>query len=126
MNLKELRQLISDGESSRMEFKHSTGQRSDAANAFCHRDYAAHGGAVSVAMYDDRLEITNPGELHKVSRSLLEENAVAYTILGGPQSRLQKMRLSGIQAEKRIEKNLNDQTRNKRGFQRDSGATRNS
>jgi ATP-dependent DNA helicase RecG len=34
------------------------------ANAFCHRDYAEHGGAVSIAMYDDRLEIINPGELH--------------------------------------------------------------
>jgi predicted HTH transcriptional regulator len=64
MNLKELRQLISDGESSRMEFKRSTGQRSDAANSFCHRDYAAHGGAVSVAMYDGRLEIISPGKFH--------------------------------------------------------------
>jgi ATP-dependent DNA helicase RecG len=51
MNLKELRQLISDGESSRMEFKRSTGQRSDVVKAVC-------------AMYDDRLEITNPRELH--------------------------------------------------------------
>jgi ATP-dependent DNA helicase RecG len=33
------------------------------ANAFCHRDYTAGGGAVSVAMYDDRLEIANPGPL---------------------------------------------------------------
>jgi ATP-dependent DNA helicase RecG len=34
------------------------------ANALCHRDYTQAGGAVSVAMYDDRLEIVNPGELH--------------------------------------------------------------
>lgn len=34
------------------------------ANALCHREYAASGGAVSVAMYDDRLEIANPGMLH--------------------------------------------------------------
>jgi len=33
------------------------------ANAFCHRDYTAGGGAVSIAMYDDRLEIVNPGPL---------------------------------------------------------------
>ena len=34
------------------------------ANAFCHRDYSVHGGAVAVAMYDTFLEIINPGELH--------------------------------------------------------------
>ena len=33
-------------------------------NAFCHRDYTIPGGAVAVAMYDDHLEITNPGVLH--------------------------------------------------------------
>ena len=33
------------------------------ANALCHRDYTQPGGAVAVAMYDDRLEITNPGRL---------------------------------------------------------------
>jgi ATP-dependent DNA helicase RecG len=33
------------------------------ANAFCHRDYASAGGAVSLAIYDDRLEISNPGRL---------------------------------------------------------------
>jgi ATP-dependent DNA helicase RecG len=32
-------------------------------NAFCHRDYAQAGGAVSVAIYDDRLEIWSSGEL---------------------------------------------------------------
>ena len=34
------------------------------ANAMCHRDYTIAGGAVSVAMYDDRLEIGNPGTFH--------------------------------------------------------------
>ncbi len=34
------------------------------ANAICHRDYAIPGGAVAVAMYDDHLEITNPGRFH--------------------------------------------------------------
>ena len=32
-------------------------------NAFCHRDYAQVGGAVSVAIYDDRLEIWSSGGL---------------------------------------------------------------
>ena len=34
------------------------------ANAFCHRDYSIGGGAVSVAVYDNRLEITSSGTLH--------------------------------------------------------------
>jgi ATP-dependent DNA helicase RecG len=34
------------------------------ANAFVHRDYAAGGGAVGVALYDDRLEIISAGALH--------------------------------------------------------------
>jgi ATP-dependent DNA helicase RecG len=34
------------------------------ANAFVHRDYSNASGAVSVALYDDRLEIVSPGELH--------------------------------------------------------------
>ena len=33
------------------------------ANAICHRDYSFGGGAVDIAMYDDRLEITSPGTL---------------------------------------------------------------
>lgn len=33
------------------------------ANAFCHRDYAVQGGAVSLSIFDDRLEISNPGKL---------------------------------------------------------------
>ncbi|MBW2610080.1 MAG: putative DNA binding domain-containing protein [Deltaproteobacteria bacterium] len=34
------------------------------ANAICHRDYTEPGGAVALAMHDDRLEIINPGEFH--------------------------------------------------------------
>ncbi|MBN2034964.1 MAG: hypothetical protein JW836_16990 [Deltaproteobacteria bacterium] len=34
------------------------------ANAFCHRDYVIPGGAVAVAVYDDHLEVTNPGVFH--------------------------------------------------------------
>lgn len=34
------------------------------ANAICHRDYTAAGGTVALAMYDDHLEITNPGGFH--------------------------------------------------------------
>lgn len=34
------------------------------ANAFCHRDYSIGGGAVSVGVFDDRLEITSTGTLH--------------------------------------------------------------
>lgn len=34
------------------------------ANALCHRDYAAGGGAVNIAIFDDRLEITSTGQLH--------------------------------------------------------------
>lgn len=89
MNLKELRKLVKAGESDRLEFKRSTGQRTEAvwcrgkwsarisrgtrrpratrealANAICHRDYTIAGGAVAVAMYDDHLEIVNPGGLH--------------------------------------------------------------
>ena len=33
------------------------------ANALCHRDYANPGGSVSIAIYDDRLEIANSGNL---------------------------------------------------------------
>jgi len=38
--------------------------REAVANAICHRDYTTHGAAVAIAMYDDRLEIINPGILH--------------------------------------------------------------
>ena len=33
------------------------------ANAICHRDYAAIGGGIDLAIYDDRLEITSTGPL---------------------------------------------------------------
>lgn len=33
------------------------------ANALCHRDYAQSGGAISIAIYDDRLEISSTGLL---------------------------------------------------------------
>lgn len=38
--------------------------REAVANAICHRDYTIPGGSVSLAMYDDHLEIINPGSLH--------------------------------------------------------------
>jgi len=37
--------------------------REGLVNAFCHRDYAVTGGAVSLAIYDDRLEIWSDGTL---------------------------------------------------------------
>jgi len=33
------------------------------ANALCHRDYSIPGGAVSIAIYDDRLEVASTGSL---------------------------------------------------------------
>ncbi len=33
------------------------------ANALCHRDYAAGGGSIGLAVYDDRLEVTSTGGL---------------------------------------------------------------
>ncbi len=39
------------------------GTREAIANAVCHRDYTLPGGAVAIAMYDDHLEIINPGIL---------------------------------------------------------------
>lgn len=38
--------------------------RAALANAFVHRDYASGGGAIAIALYDDRVEIISPGELH--------------------------------------------------------------
>lgn len=40
------------------------GVREALANAICHRDYATPGGALAMAMYSDRLEVINPGELY--------------------------------------------------------------
>jgi len=34
------------------------------ANALCHRDYTIPGGAVAIAMFDNRLEIISPGGFH--------------------------------------------------------------
>ena len=34
------------------------------ANVLCHRDYTILGGPLAVAMYDDHLEVANPGVLH--------------------------------------------------------------
>lgn len=34
------------------------------ANAICHRDYATASGSLGLAIYDDRLEISNTGRLH--------------------------------------------------------------
>jgi len=34
------------------------------ANALCHRDYIHAADSISVAMYDNRLEVASPGELH--------------------------------------------------------------
>ena len=33
-------------------------------NAICHRDYREWGGSLEIAIYDDRLELGNPGTLH--------------------------------------------------------------
>lgn len=41
-----------------------TALREALANALCHRDYSIGGGAVSIAIFDDRLEISNTGDLH--------------------------------------------------------------
>jgi len=38
--------------------------RETLANAFVHRDYTSGSGSIGVALYDDRLEIISPGELH--------------------------------------------------------------
>jgi ATP-dependent DNA helicase RecG len=43
---------------------HPRAFREALANAFCHRDYAVPGASTSVAVYDDRMEIINPGDLH--------------------------------------------------------------
>jgi len=42
------------------------------ANAICHRDYSEPGGAVSLAMYDDRLEIINPDRFHGITPDKLK------------------------------------------------------
>lgn len=46
-------------------------------NAFCHRDYGVHGGSVSVAIFDDRMEISSTGPLRfgLTPRHLLEPHS---------------------------------------------------
>lgn len=46
-------------------------------NAFCHRDYSVPGGTVSIAIFDDRLEIANSGRLPEgwTVADLLREHA---------------------------------------------------
>ena len=56
------------------------------ANAICHRDYSMHGQSIMLAIYDDRIEISNPGglppgitvdQLKKVHRSVLRNELIA-------------------------------------------------
>ena len=42
----------------------SRATREGIANAICHRDYAGHGGAVTLSMFNDRVEIANSGTFH--------------------------------------------------------------
>ncbi len=37
--------------------------REAVANAICHRDYAAGGGSIGIAIHDDRLEVSSTGQL---------------------------------------------------------------
>ncbi len=41
-----------------------TAVREAVVNALCHRDYAAHGGSIGIAIHDDRLEVTSTGPFH--------------------------------------------------------------
>ena len=74
MDVAELQMLIAAGESETIEFKQSTAQLARVGetlcgfleavvNALCHRTYTHPGGAVSVAIFDDRLEIWSDGTL---------------------------------------------------------------
>jgi len=56
------------------------------ANAVCHRDYSMHGQSIMLAIYDDRIEISNPGglppgitvgQLKKVHRSVPRNELIA-------------------------------------------------
>jgi ATP-dependent DNA helicase RecG len=60
--------------------------REAVANAICHRDYSMHGQSIMLAIYDDRIEIDNPGglppgitidQLKKVHRSVLRNELIA-------------------------------------------------
>ena len=54
------------------------------ANAFAHRDYGIGGGAVSLAIFNDRVEVTSPGPLHwgiTVSSLLTEHSSQPWNPL---------------------------------------------
>ena len=74
MELPDVEQMIERGAESEwvdLELKKSLGEKEGAmktlrevlANAFAHRDYAHAGGSVHVAIFSDRVEVTNPGTL---------------------------------------------------------------
>lgn len=56
-------------------------RREAIANAICHRDYTQRGGAISLAVYDDRVEITNIGTLPPgwTSERLLQDHPFVPT-----------------------------------------------
>src|SRR4030042_5025707 len=70
MNVRELKELISNGESERLEFKRSTGQRTDAAKAVC----AMLNGLGGFVLFG----VNNKGEVtgQQVSAKTLEDIAV--------------------------------------------------
>ena len=43
---------------------HPRAIREALANAFCHRDYSVPGASLTVGVYDNRMEVINPGTLH--------------------------------------------------------------
>lgn len=54
------------------------------ANAICHRDYSIGGGSVSIAIFDDRLEIASSGTLHfglKIDDLLSEHESLPWNPL---------------------------------------------
>ena len=56
--------LLRQGEGPRLEFKRSTGELREAMQTLCafiHRDYSIAGGAVSLAVFDDRVEVWSAG-----------------------------------------------------------------
>lgn len=63
--------------------------RETLVNAICHRDYSIRGGAISIAIYDDRVEITNTGnlptgisseDLYNTHRSVLRNPLIAKVL----------------------------------------------
>ena len=48
-------------------------------NAICHRDYASPGGAITLMIYDDRMEIMNTGLLpHGITLAGLKQNHASH------------------------------------------------